>query len=840
MQEREQAECLLPFLHLAEHACGENGGMSAHRPDPARRGLEAVEFPTLVELIARNARTGAARDSLRRMHPWDGRSGLRRLRQRELEPLWITDPAGLPVVPFDEALEEVTSPAGWPLPEHWRQLREGLRGLGTLLRSVASLAWPASEPAEPGTHLGLDLLQVTAAILPDPASVVDLLVRSFNEDGHLDPLRIPGLAELHRDRQRAFQTVQNRLQRLLREVPEAFQESSIVERNGRFCLPVRVERKGSVPGLVLDRSSSGATVFLEPFEVVGLNNDHVEADRAYTEAVQAYLRDLLERLRARREDFLAWNTFLSEVDETLALLRWSSLCSGRLPTREPERMDLREARHPMLLPAVRCALELEPLDHDVVPLDLVLSAEIPGLVISGSNTGGKTVVLKTVGLLSALAQTGCAVPVAEGSNLPALGSLHADIGDHQTLIGSLSTFSSHVLHLKTILAHAKPGGLVLLDELGTGTDPKEGAALGTAVLQALARRHCWVLCSTHLGEISQWALRGQRFRNASVQFDEDRMAPTYRLMVGQPGQSRALAIATKLGLPKSVLEQAERMLGRREQDWREFLRQLEAERVRLQEQAETLQQQQAALVKDQRILQEREEQIRRQQERFQRESSEKLTRVLDFLDHESKRLVKELKEHQKQEASKAHADRIGTEARERVKTLEHIARTELAPLAAPAARKGEPAPELKLGGWARHRGFGLEGKVVALKGDRVTLQTPQGRRLEARVGELEAIFRSDALPSAQGRVRFRSEGGRVEAEINLIGRASDDIDTEVHRFVEAALADGQRFIRIVHGHGTGRLKAAVREALKGHPAIARVEDAPQAQGGAGATLITLR
>lgn len=809
-------------------------------PRPIQAELESVEFPTVAALLARGARTGGGQRALERMHPWDGRAGLRRLRQRELASLWASDPAALPVVAFDEALEEITSPAGWPLPEHWRQLREGLKGLGTLLRSVAGLVWPEAQAAEPGTHLGLDLLQVTAAILADPAPVVDLLVRSFNEDGQLDPLRIPGLADLHRERQRAFQTVQNRLQRLLREVPEAFQEASVVERNGRFCLPVRAERKGSVPGLVLDRSSSGATVFLEPFEAVGLNNDHVEADRAYTEAVQAYLRDLLERLRSLREDFLAWHTFLSEVDEALALLRWETLCGGRLPGRAEGRLELMEARHPLLLPAVRRALDLEPLDHDVVPLDLALSEEAPGLVISGSNTGGKTVVLKTVGLLSALAQAGCAVPVAEGSNLPELASLHADIGDHQTLIGSLSTFSSHILHLKAILAHAKPGGLVLLDELGTGTDPKEGAALGTAVLQALSRRHCWVLCSTHLGEISQWALRGQRFRNASVQFDEDRMAPTYRLMVGQPGQSRALAIAAKLGLPKGVLEQADRMLGRREQDWREFLRQLEAERVRLQEQAEGLQQEQAALLKDQRILREREEQIRRQQERFQRESSEKLTRVLDFLDHEGKRLVKELKERQKQAVSAVNADRVGTEANERVKTLERIARAELAPLAAPAPRGGEPAPELRLDGWARHRGFGLEGKVVALKGDRVTLQTPQGRRLEARVGELEAIHRSDALPTAKGWVRFRPEGGRVEAEINLIGRASDDIDTEVHRFVESAVADGQRFIRIVHGHGTGRLKAAVREALKGHPAIARVEDAPQAQGGAGATVITLR
>ena len=801
--------------------------------------LDAVEFPTVVEFIARNAKTRAGRDALAHMHPWDQGASLRRLRQMELTPLWELDPAALPVTAFDEALDQILNPAGWPLPEHWRQLREGLRSVTTLVRSIAAIAWPEDRPAPVGTHLGIDRLQVTAALLPDPTPIVDLLQKSFTEDGQLDPLRVPGLADLHRERQRKFQSVQNRLQRILLDVPEACQEQSIVERNGRFCLPVRLDRKGSVPGLVLDRSSSGATVFLEPFEVVALNNDFVEADREFTQAVQAFLRELLDRLRARRNDFERWHGFQGQVDEILGLLRWQAICDGMLPSLDENRLRVIDARHPLLLPTVRLALDLEPLDHEVVPLNLDLDEKRPGLVISGSNTGGKTVVLKTVGLLSALAQAGCAIPARAGTAMPGLTSLHADIGDHQTLIGSLSTFSSHILHLKAILAQAKRGGLVLLDELGTGTDPKEGAALGIAVLQALSRRQCWVLCSTHLGEISQWAIRHPRFQNASVQFDEDRLAPTYRLMVGQPGQSRALTIAAKLGLPRFVLEHAEKVLGKREQDWREFLKSLEADRLRLMEQAEEQARREAALVKDQRILSEREEGLRRHQEKFQRDSQEKLQRVLEFLDHESKRLVKELKEKQRS-TENLNADRIGSEATDRVKTLDQIARAELEPLRV-KARSAKQSVEVKLDGYARHKGLGVEGKVITLKGDRVTLQTPQGRRLEARLGELEAIVRAEFEASQPaGRVRVRAISQDIACEINLIGRASDDIEFEVHRFVEEALSSGQRFIRIVHGHGTGRLKAAVREALQGHPGISRIEDAPQAQGGSGATVITLR
>jgi DNA mismatch repair protein MutS2 len=803
---------------------------------PRNSELDAVEFATLAELISRGARTAAARAALLGLSPWDGLGGLRRLRQREIGPLWDTDPASLPVVAFDEAYEELRNPAGWLLPEHWRALREGLRATGTALRAVSELTWPEAEPPERGTHLGIDLLQIPARLLPDPTSVVERLARSFNEDGQLDPLRVPALAELYRTRLRAFQAVQTRLQKLLRDLPEAFQELNVVERNGRACLPVKQERRGSVPGLVLDRSSSGATVFLEPFEAVGLNNDCVEADQAFRQAVQAFLRQILEDLRARLPDFERWHRFQADLDEVLALLRWQRLCEGTLPLHGDQRLRLEEARHPLLLPAVRTALDLEPLGHEAIPLSLDLDRKRPGLVISGSNTGGKTVVLKTVGLLSALAAAGCAVPARPGTELPSLASLHADIGDHQTLVGSLSTFSSHIVHLKQILGRARPGGLVLLDELGTGTDPKEGAALGTAILQALSRRGCWILASTHLGEISQFALRHGKFQNASVQFDEERLAPTYRLLVGMPGQSRALTIAAKLGLPAAVLDMAQRSLGRREQDWREFLRQLEADRVRLLEEAEALKKREAGLAKDLRILAQREEQLRTRQEKFQRDSEEKLARVLAFVDGESKRLVKELKAAQKLDSN---PDRLGTEARERVATMAQIARAELVPLA-PPTRPTAPNLEVKEGGYARHRGLGVEGRVLTLKGDRVTLQTTQGRRLEARVGELEPILRAEMGTPAKGRTRLKVEEQDLDAELNLIGRASDDVDVEVQRFVEASLARGSRFIRIVHGHGTGRLKAAVREALKGHPAIAKVEDAPQAQGGAGATLISLR
>ncbi len=797
--------------------------------------LASLEFGTVLGLVVSYGRTGGGRALLTDLGPWDGRAGLRRLHQMELEAAWRLEPGRFPVQAMDEALDQLLHPTGWLEPTHWRQMREGLRALATLRASLAGLDWPADRPAPEGTHLGLDRLRVTAELLPDPSPLADKLARAFDADGNLDPMRVPGLADLHRERAAAFQTVQAKLQKTLRAAPEAFNELSIVERNGRYCLPVRSDRRGLVGGLVLDRSGSGATVFMEPMEAVPLNNAFVEADAAYREAVQAYLRNLLAELRSRAHDFTRWRELQAAADAALACLRWGSVCGGALPDRG-ERLCLLEAKHPLLLPAVREGLGLEALPHAVVPLNLVMEEGRPGLIVSGSNTGGKTVVLKTVGLLWALAASGLAVPTAPGSAFPALPSLHADIGDHQTLVGSLSTFSSHVIHLKAILSDAKEGGLVLLDELGTGTDPKEGAALGIAVLHALARRGAWVLCSTHLGDISRWALRHQKFQNASVQFDEEKLAPTYRLLVGQPGQSRALAIAARLGLPKPILEKAEATLGERERDWREFLQELEAERLRLVDESERLETMLRRAEHDKDILAQREAKLRDDQERFARDAQDRVQRVLDFLDHEGKRLVKDLKQSAK--APAANPDRLGSDAHERVKTLSQVAASELGPLSKALRTSAQPA-ELQVDDHARHKGLGVEGRVVERKGDRIVLLTSNGRRLECRLGELTRLGAKE-IERPKGRVRLQVEAEDIQDELNLIGRASDEVDSEVFRFVERCVGGGARYARIVHGHGTGKLKAAVRAALRGHPGIAGVEDAPQSQGGAGATLITFR
>ena len=269
---------------------------------PLQAELEALEFPDLQELIGRGARTLAGRAAIKTMHPFDGRANVRRLRQMELEPLWRQRPENLPISNLDAAFQELLNPIGWLLPEHWRSFRDGLPALAQLLRSVAGLGWSTDLIAPEGTHPGIDCLHITAALLPDPTVFAERFRRVFTEDGLLDALKVPGLADLHSQRQRAFQSVQAKLNRLLREHAEAFQEASIVERNGRFCLPVRTDRRGQVQGLVLDRSSTGATLFLEPMDVVALNNDFVEAPRYHQDVYQLFYMAHLDRLPFRKPE----------------------------------------------------------------------------------------------------------------------------------------------------------------------------------------------------------------------------------------------------------------------------------------------------------------------------------------------------------------------------------------------------------------------------------------------------------------------------------------------------------------------------------------------------------
>ncbi|RMH03575.1 MAG: hypothetical protein D6702_05530 [Planctomycetota bacterium] len=511
---------------------------AAADPFPAA-ALAALDLPAVLEWIAAGARTPAGRREVLASGPGLDRAErtARRARGQEAEVLLAgaAAPALERCVDLTQAGEEARrrTPAG-----------EELAALARSLGRLAELrGWIAARPEAPA-------LAAVLAAAPDLEPLRLELERCLDPRGEVRDEADPALAELRRD----LADLERRRRTELDRVAERWRERGLlqnprpVERHGRPVLAVRAGQQGRARGLVHDRSRSGDTLFVEPEEVLALAN-RIDAGRARErQLVHRVLARLGAEVAARREDLAAADRCLGRFDAAFAAAAWAAEVGGRWPEESPRQLLLRGARHPLLIRSLG--------REEVVPLDLELGGDFDLLVVTGPNTGGKTVVLKTVGLLAALAGAGLPVSAEEGTALPVLPGIDADVGDPQSLENSLSTFSGHLARILRALRHGPPGGLVLLDELGTGTDPEEGAALGRAVLEALLARGSLVLANTHLGSLKLFSVQQERAENASMEFDPVSLAPSFRLLVGVPGASHALEVAERLGLPDPILQAA--------------------------------------------------------------------------------------------------------------------------------------------------------------------------------------------------------------------------------------------------------------------------------------------
>ncbi|MCD6518629.1 MAG: endonuclease MutS2, partial [Anaerolineae bacterium] len=444
------------------------------------------------------------------------------------------------------------------------QPQELLDVRATLLsaRSLRGVLWRLRED--------YPLLSSKAKDLVPLGQVVDEIERCLDNEGRVLDSASPALARIRRDSMLARQRVLDRLQRIISSKATApfLQEPLVTERNGRYVIPLKAEFKGRIPGIIHDQSASGATLFVEPLETVELNNRWHELQLAEAREVERILAELSKLVGEHAAEIVRNVERLAELDLALAKARYSFALKGlppeiapaRWPLAEPEE-DLEPTEHPLCL--LQARHPLLPKDS-VVPIDVYIGGNYTVLVVTGPNTGGKTVTLKTVGLLAAMAQAGMHIPAADGSRVPVFEGIYADIGDEQSIEQSLSTFSSHMGHIVDILHRASARSLVLLDELGAGTDPVEGAALAQALVKAFLEKGCLMLCSSHYAELKAFAFQTPMVENASVEFDLETLSPTYRLSIGLPGRSNAFAIAQKLGLPKEVIARARRFVSKEE------------------------------------------------------------------------------------------------------------------------------------------------------------------------------------------------------------------------------------------------------------------------------------
>jgi DNA mismatch repair protein MutS2 len=685
----------------------------------------------------------------------------------------------------------------------------------------------------------------------DPCpTIVRAIKESIGERGQILDSASPDLARIRTQLRTAYNRLMDSLQRMMEAAASRglLQESIITTRSGRYVVPVRAEARNQFRGIVHDESASGATVFMEPLGAVSLNNEWRHLQLEEEKEIERVLRHLSGLVGQASDRIIASVNAIAAIDLALAKGKYAASLDAVLPVLNATcRLNIIRARHPLLT-------------GNVVPIDVHLGRGVLGdapagatlrekefvaLVITGPNTGGKTVALKTVGLLQLMAQAGMHIPAEEGSSVALFEQIYADIGDEQSIEQSLSTFSSHMRNIVQILGEADSRSLVLLDELGAGTDPQEGSALARAILSYLVERDICSIATTHYSELKAYAYEEAGVQNASVEFDVESLRPTYRLMIGLPGRSNALAIAQRLGLPKHILDSARGLLAPTQTQIEDLLSAIQQERDGARD--ERL----AAL----RLREEAESEHLRVRERLERIEDER-EGIIERGQREAEALLEAARQQIRRAEHKVAAaggDRMAVlrAARE----LQDAAQEVVArPVRRNRAPKDDEERPIGAGDRVEVRRLNAVGQVLSEPNERGEVEVQLGNlRTRVNVRDLTRVTRREAeerSPTrAEQRVTVNYARQRpdvqlptptsVRLELDVRGTRADDVLPRVEQYLSDAFLSGMPFVRIIHGKGTGTLRQIIRENLAGNPMVQSYESASVSDGGEGATLVKL-
>ena len=796
---------------------------------------DALEFDVVLRLISALARTPPGRAALLSLAPEIREAEVRRLLAETDEAIsFRIRHGGLPlggledIAPYLAALE---SAGGSGAPEELRPIVRAARAAEAVRKALAKAESP---------HLTARRERIPAfdALLAHAA-------RLFGADGQLRDDASPALSAIRTKLRRRRGEVSRLLERILGERPEALGDAVVVQRNDRYCLPVLASARGRVPGIVHDRSGSGQTVFVEPLEVIEPNNDLAMLAGEERREVERLLAELGRAVLDDADRLLAAVAELASLDALEAKAAFGEMGEARLPEISDDgSWALVGARHPLLdarFEKLRRRVLGESRDRsDAVPLDLDLPPDRRLLVVSGPNAGGKTVVLKTAGLLSMLAQCGVPIPAAPGTRLPVFRAIRTEIGDAQAILSDRSTFSSSMERLAAILDETGPGALALIDEIGGATDPEEGSAIAIAFLEAFLARGGRALVTTHLSAIKSFAGSRPDSLCAAMEFDEKTGRPNYRLHAGLAGRSRALSVAEERGFPEAVLVRARAILGEAWQ--RRESSEAEAERA-----LERLRAAERDLARERDVARETAERLERDRRKLV-EERERL-QAEGLAGFERARI--ELARRVEQELQEARADTARLAQASSARLVEEAALAAEAEPVLAEAREAERnrARTVLPGQRARVRGLGAEGLVAAFDGDWAHLEM-RGKRMRVRRSDLEPAGPAPVKTDGRGKARRAdspptshdspSHLSGPTAEINVIGSRLDEALDAVEKALDQALLSGAGTLRVIHGHGTGRLRDGLREHFRKHGSVQSLKAADAREGGNGATILELR
>jgi DNA mismatch repair protein MutS2 len=688
------------------------------------------------------------------------------------------------------------------------------------------------------------LLAGRAAAVGDFREVLAAIRKCILPNGEISDDASPALRRIRVSITQTRESIQKSLKHILRTRNAEASEDYVTLRNDRFVIPVRAENRRSVPGVVHGASATGQTVFLEPLETVDSNNQLVQFAEDEAAEILQILQELTQRLQQVQGPLAAATETIAEFDGIFARARFAQDFDAALPEFSATNdLHLDAARHPVLEDKLRRE------NRAIVAMTLHLGGEERVLVISGPNTGGKTVALKTTGIAALSAQSG--IPVAaQRAVLPLFDRVLVDIGDEQSIAADLSTFSAHMINLKTMLQAATPQSLVLVDEMGTGTAPEEGAALAVALLDEFRAKNCIVLATTHHDRLKTYASTTAGVVNAAVEFDDVNLRPTYRLMVGVPGGSSGIAIARRLGIAESIIGRARELLAPETREAADLIAYLHRSRDELDRMQRQMAGERRSLEEERKAL--RTEWVGRQQKRLA-ELEEKFAEMQKRFDENVARVVEAVKERelrgQLEKSARRKVQDVRSEAREELNAamVQTISESQADLGTTSAAAKNLSAEKLQPGVRIRVRGFSKP----------VVLRRVDGSSAEIEAGPLRMKVALDEITEVEGGAPPRSTAPRVTrhhsagnsspagesvamGEITVIGMRVEEASERVDKYLDEAALANQTRVRIIHGHGTGALRKGLAEFLKGHPLVARTSFESEEHGGKAITIVDLK
>ena len=783
-----------------------------------QKALKTLEFDKIIHILTAHAASEGAKEMCRKLVPYDNINDVERAQRETADALRRVYRKGS--VSFG-GIRDIRGSLK-------RLEIGGILGMGELLQ-IMSLLETAGKIQQYGQReaddTSRDSLDESFEFLDPVPALASEIRRCILADDEMADDASSALLQIRRSMRQMNDKVHNTLNSMVNGSARSYLQDPVVTmRDGRYCLPVKAEHRSQVPGMIHDQSSTGSTLFIEPMAVIKLNNDFKELLMKEQQEIEKILSVLSEKAAAVTEILAEDYRILTALDFIFARAMMAKDMKATRPIFNTERqIHIKDGRHPLLDP------------KKAVPITVRLGDDFDLLIITGPNTGGKTVSLKTVGLFTLMGQAGLHIPAFEGSRLAVFDQVYADIGDEQSIEQSLSTFSSHMTTIVSILKEVTLNSLVLFDELGAGTDPTEGAALATAILDHLHRQSIRAMATTHYSELKVYALSTEGVENACCEFDVESLRPTYRLLIGIPGKSNAFAISSRLGLEDFLIEDAKKRINAQDVSFEDMMAELQDSRVKLLNEQEEITRYKSEIRTLRDALQKKQDRIDERKEKILSDAAAQANAILqeakDYADETMKNF------HKFGKASISVKDMEAERARLREKIKENDSRTAKA---APKPKKKLKAAALHIGDRVRVLSLNLEGTVSTLPNPKGDLFVQMGiLRSQVNINDLEYIGEAENLQKGMttggGKLRM-SKSAAVSTEINLIGMTVDEAIAHLDKYLDDAYLAHVPNVRIVHGKGTGALRTAVHQYLKRCKHVKTFRLGTFGEGDAGVTI----